>query len=247
MIFIGDKDLNEKYGPGTIGIFSATMGRYREFDVCKDSIMTTMGSQIKWAVGLNAAATYNNIIRELRPQDRWVWMMGDDHVFQPDILLRLLYRNVDMVAPLVIRKSYPFMHVIHEQAPDYLCKPRSFLNGKMGLHRLTDSTIGNAGLLVKRKVFDGMEDPWFETGKTHPEFFGADLYFSKKACDAGFELYVDMDIHMGHVFHAAVWPHMRKDGVLEAEIRPAHDIYGECITQEERFEQMRGQGVEDAE
>lgn len=247
--------LEEKYnrfGPGIVGIFSATMGRYREFDLTKDSLLAPQGSLIKWAVGLNASYTFNNVIREMLDGDfQWLWMQGDDHVFKPDLLLKLLERDVDMVIPLCIRKEYPFFHVIHrpgeptEEVPwgDFRGMERGILNGKTGLVNITGLTAGNGGLLVKRWVLEGMKDPWLETGKTHPEFYGADIYFTYKAQkETGCRFYVDCENVMGHILHMAVWPFFDKDGRLSADFRLAHDVYGKYMDPETHKQRIEAAG-----
>ena len=236
MLYATDEKINKKHGPGIIGIFSSTMGRYREFDQSKDSTIAPAGSRVAWAMGLNAAYNFNQIIRDLKPEEQWIWMQGDDHVWKPDLLLQLLERDVDIVAPLITRRSYPFLHVIHKYGKtseeysggDFRGADVGLLDGKRGLIDISDYTIGNGGLLVRRQVFEAMSDPWFEVGKTHREFWGGDLWFSKKAKDAGFKLHIDLDNAMGHIAHMAIWPLFNPDGTFGVEIRPAADVYAKC-------------------
>lgn len=64
---------------------------------------------------------------------------------------------------------------------------------------------GCAGLgcvLIKREVFEAIEDPWFDLKEKNPrtlEGYGSDMYFYTKVREAGFEVWVDPTIRCGHV------------------------------------------------
>jgi len=223
MRFLNDKAFTEKHGPGVIAIFTATLGRYREFDIAKESTVGVFGTEFKWAMGLNASFMMNKIIREMKPEMRWIWFQGDDHLWHPDLLIKLLARDVDMVAPLMLQKAPPFSHVVF--GGDFSGTERSLLNQKKGLVDISGKTIGNGGLLVRRRVLDEMKDPWYETGQTDSEYYGGDIYFVHKAQkETGAKLYIDMDNTQGHIFHGAVWPQMDEKGVLGASIGTALDF-----------------------
>lgn len=221
-----------QYPRGAIGVVSSYLGRYREFDVCLSQIQAPNHSSILWHVGINAALNLNETVRGMTKEHEWLWILGDDHVFRPDNLLKLLARDVDIVVPLCLRRSYPYHHVIHEgeskdKEKPFMRAPHDWLDGKTGLLDITGKTIGNAGMLIKRHVLVGISDPWFEVGKTSPEVMGADLYFCHKAYQAGFKLFLDTDNPIGHINHMAVWPYYdAKTGKWCAEVRKANDVMG---------------------
>jgi hypothetical protein len=197
------------YERGIVGIATNYVSRYTDFHMCLDHFMVPNGSQISRQMGVNVAFHYNNMARHMLEDDvyRWVIMLGDDHVFAPDLLLRLLERDVDIVVPLCLRRIPPFNPVIHSNAVHkYKPVDFDFLHGKTGLIDVGDHNTGNAGMVVKRHVYETLPQPWFELGKTNPEMGGCDLYFCEKARKAGFKIYVDTDNCIGHIFHAAVWP-----------------------------------------
>jgi hypothetical protein len=73
-----------------------------------------------------------------------------------------------------------------------------------------------------------MDDPWFEVGKIHSEYASPDLWFAKKAIDAGFELWLDMENTIGHITHMTVWAFQDEEtGKWGAEIRSPDDVWGE--------------------
>lgn len=209
----------------TVGVCSAHMGRYREFDACLNTTVMPKGSSVQWAVGTDAAFNLNQLIRAM-PQIKaeYLWILGDDHVWSPDLLLKLLERDVDIVVPYCLRRGTPFWHVLHfDSRRDFFRVPYGVVNHKNGMVDITGLTIGNSGMLVKKQVFDKMTPPWFECGRTNVEVMGTDLYFCEKASDAGFKIWLDLDNVIGHILHMAVWPKQDPDGIWAAEIKEASE------------------------
>jgi len=207
----------EEMPGGIIGIAAAFTGRYREFDFCVSQLVAPPNSSQIWKTGVNIALNFNNMVRELLKTEQleWVWILGDDHTFAPDCLARLIERDVDIIAPLCCRRSFPFEPVVHEsEANGYQRQGwEVFGEQREGLFDATHLTFGNAGMLIRRKVFEAIPEPWFVTGRTHPEVGGYDLWFCEVAREYGFKMYIDLDVHIGHVTHVAIWPeqHTRKD------------------------------------
>jgi len=137
----------------------------------------------------------------------------------------LLERDVDIVVPLCIRRTLPYNPIIQgdKNSGFKAMKSYEWLSGKTGMIQLTDKTVGNAGMLVKRHVLEGMTDPWYEDGKTIPEMGGCDLWFCQKALDAGFELYLDTDNPLEHLTHVAAWPERGEDGLYHPALHKANE------------------------
>jgi hypothetical protein len=51
-------------------------------------------------------------------------------------------------------------------------------------------------ILIKRKVFETIQEPWFDL---KADSYGSDMYFSKHAKDAGVELWVDPTVQCGQI------------------------------------------------
>jgi hypothetical protein len=211
-----------QYPNGVISIASGFLGRYREFDVSLHHLLVPPGTHIQWGLGVYIAYSFNEGIREMLKTDaQWVWFLGDDHTFSPDLLLVLLRHNVDFVAPLVLRRSIPFRTVLCDS------KEKGFgsiniedVQDWKGLVDISDKCIGNAGLLVKRNVFESMPGPWYENGQTNPEYGGSDLWLCEKVRKAGFKMYCDSDQSMGHVNHCFFWIERNSEtGLLQPDIR----------------------------
>ncbi len=93
------------------------------------------------------------------------------------------------------------------------------LDDKSGLFPVY--ACGVSGMLVKREVFDTLDDPWFELGRTNPEEIGEDTYFCEKLRASKFAIetpdgpcaaWVDLDLVFGHTAPAAAWPTRMENG-----------------------------------
>jgi hypothetical protein len=205
---------NKKFGSVLVGICSGNMGRYREFDACLSFTISPPGSKHQWAVGGDPAYNLNRLIEAMEELEcDYLWILGDDHVWKEDLLMKLLERDKDIVVPLCLRHGFPFWHVIHfDSRRDFYRVPYHALRGRSGCIDITGLTVGNAGMLIKSKVLQNMARPWFECGRTHTEVMGTDLYFCEKAAKAGFGLWLDTDNTIGHIIPMAIWPEQGEDG-----------------------------------
>jgi len=220
--------------PGLIGVASSTMGRYREFDITLHSVKKPPASFVRYELSLDIAYNFSNMCRKvLENKDyHWLWILGDDHILEKDILLRLLGRNVDIVAPLCLQRVDPFLPVIYEFRKEvdksnippncYWQVNHDWLRDKKGLVEV--DACGNAGMLIRRNVIEKIAEDWFRTGWQSSERSGSDLYFCKKAMEAGFKIHVDMDNPIGHIAHMGIWPMRKPDGECSVAIRTASDI-----------------------
>lgn len=169
------------------------------------------GSVLYWHQGCDIPYELNHGIRRMLadPALQWAWIMGDDHTFLPDVLMRLLAHDVPVVAPLVLRRNVPNHTVIYDAEH----KPVSLDREARGL--LSVHAVGNAGMLIRRSALDAIGDPWF-THRT-PERSAEDLAFCDSLREHGIPIYVDVDTWMGHVTPVEVWPHRADDGTWQVK------------------------------
>jgi GT2 family glycosyltransferase len=187
------------------------------------------GTEIQMNCGLNVSANFNAGIRRAlaNPAVEWVWIMGDDHQFEADALIRLLDRDLDIVVPLVVRRQPPFIPVLfrypESDTPIGQFPPHHW-------HQLPSTgllevyTAGSAGMLIRRHVLESIGDPWFETGKMGSDLTNEDTYFCKKAQDAGFKIYADMDVQMDHWTPVSFRPIRTAEGQWTVAINLGNDI-----------------------
>jgi hypothetical protein len=110
-----------------------------------------------------------------------------DMVFEKDAVLRLLNRNKDIIGVQYNTRKYP-------------TQPTAFLMGGTGDLQRAES-VGTGFLLIDLKVFEKMKEPWFFWGFSDKGevTMGEDYWFCDKARKAGFEIWCDLSIPMGHI------------------------------------------------
>lgn len=81
------------------------------------------------------------------------------------------------------------------------------MDGKRGLIPLA-GVCGNAGMVIKRRVFEAMPKPWFQLGSEVPgcPYHSSDLVFQWKAQQLGFTIHLDTETVWGHSNYATFVP-----------------------------------------
>lgn len=145
----------------------------------------------------------------------WLWFMDDDHSFPPDLLLKLIERKVDVVAPLYLTRRSPFGPVM-AGAPFEGTSKRPFYRLSPQLAGLREvDAVGTAGMLIRRHVWEAIDPLWFTLGQIEDgeaDGFAEDLSFCRRVRKAGFKIHVDLDNPMGHRLGAVVTPVRLQDG-----------------------------------
>lgn len=193
------------FPPGTIITPCHELGRYSSFWFCYRRLRAPVGTVEYVKPGLNVALNINKALRERSGE--WVWFMGDDHSFDADILLRLLSRDVDMVVPICMQRQICADSLWYYDRPDGTGFDRIAFEDIPTSGLMPIQNCGSAGLLVKMKVIDAMEDPWMAFGRVGGvDGTGEDLWFVYKARQLGFELYGDTEVALGHTTPCTLWP-----------------------------------------
>lgn len=190
---------------GSIAVISGALTRYLAFHRALAALERPAGTALHYSFGANVAENRNSAIR-VRHGD-WMWFLDDDHTFAPDTLIKLLKRGKDIISPIVLHKEPPHAPVMYDAFEERTEGPRyhrQFLTDQTGVQRM--AAVGTGGMLVRREVLEALTDPWFEVGQFVSSEFSEDLWFCKKATEAGFEVWVDFDVPMAHVAPCAVWP-----------------------------------------
>jgi hypothetical protein len=179
------------------------MSRFADFSIALLHVLKPPGTKLAWAKGGDVVRNCNRLVKNLHGD--WLWLIGDDHLFDPDIVLRLLACEKDVVVPLCLKRSAPFDPVVYSGQDE---------NGKYeyaelpehGLHEIYAS--GQAGMLIRRHVLEAIDEPWFD----RPENEGEDVRFCRKVREAGFKIHCDVDTQLGHIGLMHVWPQHGEDG-----------------------------------
>lgn len=180
--------------PGTVAVTADEAGRYTRFAISMQMLQMPAGTQTLWQIGNDIAGNRNGACEAF--EGDWVWFIDDDHAFYPDILMRLLARNVDIVTPLCLRRTQPFLPVP--------CVEEDFMDITRynGDELVEVQHAGSSGMLIRRRVLEQVGKPWFELGNGVSE----DVNFCRKAVEAGFKIHVDVGAKLGHITTAVVWP-----------------------------------------
>ena len=174
------------------------------------------------AVGENTYLDYGrnqcvNVAKETavkrfnRIPDYYLWL-DQDNVFPDDLFFRLRAHDKDIVSASYVRKGGSW---------DWVFKPTKEFRGWEGEGRrglIECDYIGFGAVLVKGKVFEELDIPWFKQdtqtlrvdGKPTFREIGEDVYFCEKVRKLGYKCYVDTETHVGHM-GATIWP---KDGYM---------------------------------
>ena len=191
-----------------IGIISNEAARYAEFWACMMRLEVPAGSVKDVAIGTDYVSNQNILAQRcLDDGFDYLWLMGDDHSFGPDLLEKLLVSaqafDLPILVPLCSARRAPFALVDYGRnpdpiGPDYLSVSLAEVPAE-GIIEL--DAAGSAGMLIRHDVLDVVRQPWFENSPR-----SEDILFCEKAVDAGFKIHADLSCRLGHILTAVVTP-----------------------------------------
>lgn len=222
-----DYGMIEKYGPGVIGVAApGSVGRYKDFEICLHGLERPKGSKLTFEMSCNVSKNMNNMCEKtLQGGYEWLFILGDDHVFKPDTLMRLLCEDKDIIVPYNLQRGAPYAPVINGSEKErYARLDASVVEGKSGVIDLNGRTCGNAGMLIKRKVLAEIGGDWHRPECRKSHLSGPDIWFCKRAIECGFKIWLALNIPMGHLMVNAVWPVIDENNHHSISIRPPMDM-----------------------
>lgn len=202
------------YPPVTVVIPCPENGRYNQFAMSLATTLRPEGSSVHMQHSLSIPLGTNTILREMLQGDtEYAWFLADDHVWEPDALLKLLDNQLDVVVPLVVRRRPPFSCVIFK---DKRVDENGFEEWQpFAYDEIPDPDLGpfevqyagTAGMLIHRRVLEAIPDPWLEYD--HPEIIREDVRFCEKIRRGGFDVWCDPRVVLGHLSTFTVVPHFQ--------------------------------------
>lgn len=197
--------------PGAVVVLCNELARYSAFWMSVAQLQLPPGSITLCMSGVEFTHNLNTMIATTLREERldWVWVLGDDHVFAPDLLLRLLDRNVECVAPHCYHRGTRPSAVAFDEQEDGAFTLRE-LDGSSGL--ITVDAAGSAGMLIRRAALERLENPWFRIGTIVSDCNGEDLDFCRRLRRAGGTVHYDLDALLGHTTAVTLYPHRLEDG-----------------------------------
>ena len=214
------RDVDSAHPAGTVGVLVGSLARYTALFASLEKLKAPKGTKLIFAEGPEVARNCNTMVDQMSGE--WLWIMGDDHRFGPDILIKLLERKRDIVVPLVLRRQPPFETVLYKKmvsdgAPNEKYQLSDLPSGGL----LEVDAAGSAGMLVRQEVFGVLPRPWFEFQRHTSE----DVGFCVNARAAGFKVHADLDQTMTHITPCEIEP-VRSDGKWTAAV----SVCGQTVT-----------------
>jgi hypothetical protein len=222
--------------PGTIALPTSEIGRFAMFTVSLAGTRQPPDTHLSVMASASVTENLNQSIRDLRDEDEWLWILGDDHVWEANCLIRLLEEmdrtpEADVLVPLVTKRNPPWHLVLFHETDvieDGMPAWRPF-----GWDEIPDSGVfevdaaGSAGMLIRRHVLDAVGDPWFRS--TGGVILNEDVTFCADVTRLGYRIFATADVTMGHLGIFNVRP-LRREGRWGAMT--------EFSTPEEQFRQL---------
>ena len=198
--------IESKHPVGTIIVPSSSLSRYAAFWMSLETLYVPTGSRLIVQLGADIPHQLNEGIRQMVGE--WVWILGDDHTFDPLMLLKLLDRKVDVVMPVVPRRDPPFKPVFLHGPLSHDMRIYEWADlPTEGLFQLPkDDPSGQACMLIRRSVLGTIGDPWFEGGKLTPGRLMEDMYFVQRLHDLNIPIWIDCDLVSGHIANITILP-----------------------------------------
>lgn len=137
------------------------------------------------------------------PGYAWVFQIDDDQLFAPDVLLRLLNRERNVICGTTPSRATGAPVIYRFDAAQ---GARYYGWEELPTSGIVEGGAGGACVLIRRAVLEAMEPPWFALGQFTPDRLDEDFYFYEKARKAGFPPCVDLEAVLGHITAAALWP-----------------------------------------
>jgi len=135
----------------------------------------------------------------LQVDSQWLLMLDDDHILDnhQDLVGKLIQHLKDdpergIVGALYAQRGSDYLPVVmreYEGGPSFMIYED--LSWQLQMVDIT----GGGCMMINMKLFDKIDSPWFA-----PEFeFGTDIQICRKAREAGFTVWCDTSISIGHL------------------------------------------------
>ncbi len=211
------------HGPGCIIVPVADPLRYSQFFTSFHSMRKPAGTVLANPRSSAITVSFNQAVYQMPDEAEWAFLLGDDGVVGPDTLFDLLDMDVDVAVPLMCKRSYPFNLVTfrHRVDQDWIDQRSGRAYPSWETYEPSDipaepfqvAAAGSHGMLVRRHVFDALEPPYFES--TDGAATNEDLSFCEKVTEAGFDIWCNPQVRIGHILETVVWPVWSEQGRLQ--------------------------------
>jgi len=179
----------------TIGTPSATEYLHRRFVQSLLSLEYPENTDVQFSqvFGIQLPFARNHIVQDaLKDNSDYLFFIDADMIFPPDILIKMLLHDKDIINALAFRRiepHYPCIFKFNEKEGTY--NTVEYYGGLISV----DAT-GMSCILIKTEVFKKMKQPWYYYDQ---HLFSSDLTFCKNALKLGYKVWIDTDLKIGHL------------------------------------------------
>jgi len=123
------------------------------------------------------------------PYDYIMWI-DSDIAFEPQHFWKLVENDVDIVAGAYKSDQETYSSEVYQRPP---------------VNDLIEAVWAGMGfMLIKKGVFEKIEPPWFQTrtidiDTKKDQFVTEDIYFCQRAREAGFKIWINPEVAVGHM------------------------------------------------
>lgn len=144
----------------------------------------------------NIACMRNEVVKHfLEDKYSHLLFLDSDMIFPDDTIQRLLSWKKDIVSGIYSFKTQP---------------PKPVFSPKQGAcidNGLLEVEVAGAGcLMIKKDVFKTLEPPYFLEESDGSDRIGEDVYFCRKAREAGYKVFIDWNVGCGHISSIVIPP-----------------------------------------
>lgn len=158
----------------------------------------------------------------------YLFMVDDDMLAPPDLFYKLVANDKDICAALAFTRNPDHMPVVYEtvEGIDPLTTRYGFTRFVKNYPRDTlfeCDAIGFGAVLIKADVLRNVKRPWF----FGMEGTGEDITFCNKAKKAGFQVWMDSRIKLGHLSMPSIITEEYSDAWNKLDAEQRDKLYGQ--------------------
>jgi GT2 family glycosyltransferase len=142
----------------------------------------------------NADIARNSAAEITTDEVDYIFYLDDDILVPDNALEKLLSHGKDIVSGLYFRNNYPFLPMLYKKQSDRYEAVIDYEKNKL----IEVDACGTGCTLIKAEVFKKLDKPYFKNNEADGGF-SEDLYFCKKAKEAGFTIHCDTSINCAHM------------------------------------------------
>lgn len=142
-----------------------------------------------------------------------ILFIDDDTAFPPDLFTKLVRWDVDMVTGIYCMRNFPHKPIIFDIADEEgRCLYRELPDDLPNDELIPLVAAGLGACLIQTSVFEKMERPWITLGELEKDHWCDDISFFRRAIDAGFNLWGDPSVLVGHMATVTIYPQRDAEG-----------------------------------